>query len=1258
MASNILNFSPNRLITGINIIDGMLFFTDNENEPKKINIEKFKGNFEGVEIDHSSGTTHIYGRPMREGDITVIKDHPIGALTTVKLNEAFGTGANDLTTNSISESDNYGVDSQGKEIINPAEGNAEVSIDSNSTTNTSFTGRLLTNEGQIAEGGFIWSSTEDTIEGLVNGIGSSSVEIISKNINSGDGVAIIQKSIQSADASSPTYESSLSTGDINVVSFGKKKGSSTRFYSNVKKSKILDNTAAGSAPSNLTLSEPTINNNIVVVESTLLNDGDAKITNSGLYISQGRINDNDPAPTVQDLLNDGTIIPSTFDQGTGKLTSRFEAVPNLIYYYIPFVRNKNGIVYGNDSLVSDTVINKVQNKTGRVAPVNTLNVIDHTNTSAVLRGHSNGNNYLSALRYSEITELGFYFSNNEAIKEDIITKSFTNGVSSDGKTFKVSVADNYDEGGIFSLNTASYLTLLDGEELNFIAYNVSGGIENTGKVEIFKKPEYPKEPLFGISKLNWNFPSTYNLSSFGTENIETTIEFDIIGKPNNNSTNIVDAGIIISKPITEAEIEKSKNGYWSDVKSLINPDNAFILTLPKSDFTFTANNSDSDIGRYVNTNPITVPAVTDEEYYNLIKKNIKLSVPNFRAVAYIIDGDGVTHYSEPFGDPSKDNVNPDTKPKFIKPIIGGPRIITSSSNGEFISVLENNNFTVLGEISNSGKRITEAGAYVSTTAPTSINILPDGRSPDLDAWAASATKFLATESVSTINAHIDQNTNDLLNLTIPITGRTPETTYYVALFTKPEQTTSTGSNSKTINGSEAFKNLLNGNKWTLPREVNTPPALTQVDVDPILTIVEDGVKESLTKTSVSIESKAEKPSLNYSITEIGVYLKPASEFSNPFSDQSGNAATMASSTNRIEKKLNLTNNKENGKNEEISFTADVTGITTVEYYASTFVKTNTNGNIQTFISPYISIDNSVNSSILTKEYTGAFLISNFDTFARLAFPERINNMLYAGASWRVEDSVPEIINYGFYFLENQSLAYPTSASNFMQEYNSPGAGTTTHNVTIAGAPTRFSGGLNKGYTYSEPLPFNVDFPTDNVGKFYYVIGFYETVNNFFGFTPVEKITVMNPTEYVSGGFFSLSRLSINEILYRRGNVNAFRAAGITTFAGDVFKGKNYEYVDVEVYAQKDWDFDIHGTGLSTSGTKNFSAWPAPIIRNNNTLRIYTPKNNPKNSYALISCYLLDGVKEGKGSVGGFAGLNKFAVNTNAIGNIALRWYKP
>ncbi len=80
MASNKLKFSPDRLITGINIVDNMLFFTDNENEPKKINIDSFKA------ADHSSGTTHIYNREFLQRDITVIRPHPPTSIKTSLTN--------------------------------------------------------------------------------------------------------------------------------------------------------------------------------------------------------------------------------------------------------------------------------------------------------------------------------------------------------------------------------------------------------------------------------------------------------------------------------------------------------------------------------------------------------------------------------------------------------------------------------------------------------------------------------------------------------------------------------------------------------------------------------------------------------------------------------------------------------------------------------------------------------------------------------------------------------------------------------------------------------------------------------------------------------------------------------------------------------------------------------------------------------------------------------------------------------------------
>lgn len=76
MASGVLNFDIRNKITGVNVINGHLLFTDNRNEPRKVNIARFRD-----EGDHTSGTTEIYGRSFKDKDISVIKLHPSTAPT-------------------------------------------------------------------------------------------------------------------------------------------------------------------------------------------------------------------------------------------------------------------------------------------------------------------------------------------------------------------------------------------------------------------------------------------------------------------------------------------------------------------------------------------------------------------------------------------------------------------------------------------------------------------------------------------------------------------------------------------------------------------------------------------------------------------------------------------------------------------------------------------------------------------------------------------------------------------------------------------------------------------------------------------------------------------------------------------------------------------------------------------------------------------------------------------------------------------------
>jgi len=71
-----LNFSKLNLITGINLVDNLLFFTDDLNQPRRINVNKNYGNpISGVDTDNFSAE-----------DILVIKAPPIAAPTISPIN--------------------------------------------------------------------------------------------------------------------------------------------------------------------------------------------------------------------------------------------------------------------------------------------------------------------------------------------------------------------------------------------------------------------------------------------------------------------------------------------------------------------------------------------------------------------------------------------------------------------------------------------------------------------------------------------------------------------------------------------------------------------------------------------------------------------------------------------------------------------------------------------------------------------------------------------------------------------------------------------------------------------------------------------------------------------------------------------------------------------------------------------------------------------------------------------------------------------
>jgi len=85
---NILKFNSKYHITGINIVDDLLFWTDNKEEPKKINIKKFKKGSIDFHTHSKIPTYNIssatYDTPLGaefiEADVTVIKKSPLSPL--------------------------------------------------------------------------------------------------------------------------------------------------------------------------------------------------------------------------------------------------------------------------------------------------------------------------------------------------------------------------------------------------------------------------------------------------------------------------------------------------------------------------------------------------------------------------------------------------------------------------------------------------------------------------------------------------------------------------------------------------------------------------------------------------------------------------------------------------------------------------------------------------------------------------------------------------------------------------------------------------------------------------------------------------------------------------------------------------------------------------------------------------------------------------------------------------------------------------
>ena len=1162
MASKILNFSPNRLITGINIVDNMLFYTDGENEPKKINIEKFRGTattgeFKDIPVDHSSGTTHIYNRVFEERDITVIKDHPAilsKKAETITLNENFGTGDGDLVIDEVlNDSDLEILNSDNTKVENPSSGVVSLIIEGNSLDGLEMFAESDFGKNPLIDSGFIWSQTDSTIEELLQGIeAGTAFEVSAEDIETNNGKANTNYILTKTDTTSPYYNANLSAGNFYAASFIKLKGKNERVYSPVTYVEVIDNTASTSVASEINSKTPTkLDEGYFEWKSIVKNTGGIDPDEVGIYISQPRINTNETAPTVGELISDGIKIQGEFIDGEIIVTDK--PIPNKYYYWEPYVINKNGTTYGNSAALTDTASNVFKYKSFLKPNIKTLNVVESDSAGNVyLQSWYEGNKASVINGSEEASEIGFYFSTDESESFDILNKTYSGNESTDGTSYKVPVSSyDFENGGGAKLNILDYITLKPEETINYIPYIVTPTGESVSSIKSFTLPKAPEKPDFYISNLDWNLKPNSTDDNGLKDTILLDYDLDLVGM--DETYDIDDIGIIISKPSTVEEIKKSTNGIWTTKDQVIDDSNSVLIKIPQNDLTFTANGNSTKVGRYENTLSAELPNVDITEYYNLISENIKPQEENWSAVGYVVI-DGVTHYT----DVVNKNSNISNKDTTVKSnVIGGPKVFTKNTNETSFSDLSHNAVTLNGKLHYSGKNLQEVGFYASTTKPPGTagavaSIKNDGRSTDLDNWISSATKYTATDiTVSNANTHLNQSSTEFLNFEADVTGLTAETKYYFAAFASPVQTTNTRGD-ETIGASESLNDVVNSVHWGNVFTVTTPKdasVVTTATPAPLVTMVPVDNFNHLRKNSASLYGKLTIRSKDYSVTTKGFYLKAASEFTSPFEDQTGNAGTMADPTNRLNFVAD-TEKRQSYFTRTFWFGVVKQPIDNIDYYASAYIEVNETG--ERFISDYVLVENSINATVVPPE------IQSFQLAPPVLNSNRLSNSsdnyssdtskgISGTITWNKEANsggVPKILNVGAYYITKSGASKPTSVTNFLNAYNGTEGqtGWTPSSKILNDDQMNFSAD-GKSATYTIPLPDN-SFPSANTGKTFYAVGFIEYSNGNVKYSnTVEEFYMPPPPQAIA---------TADTIYYNtnNGNVIAVRKNGVSTLTSE------------------------------------------------------------------------------------------------------------
>lgn len=1171
MASKILNFSPNRLITGINIVDNMLFYTDGENEPKKINIEKFRGTattgeFKDIPVDHSSGNTYIYNRPFEERDITVIKDHPAAfgkKIESTLLIENFGNAEDDLSVEDITTTDIEIIDESGSVSENPSGGTTSVEITSSTLDNTSFEIKSVYGDGDVVESGLIWSQTDKNLKDLVNNVGTTSNKVISPDNSINSGTLISNVSLTKNDTNSPNHAADLTAGDIHAASFVKLKGNDSIKYSYVKEANVTDESASSTAPIGLRTNEPSkIDSETYKFSATYDSDGGSPIIDAGFLFSKPLINTTyGSPPTVEDLINgNGFDISADID---GNEISLLESpLFNRTYYYVPYIENKNGRIYGEDLIATDSVTKKIKPLGTLRAMIDTSPVLEYSDdgSSLFLEGRYDGNKNNILKNMKPASAAGFYFSVEKDQILDIVNSSFTNGQSSDGKSFKIDVTNaDLENGGTFKLDISEYITLLPGQKITYAAYYTDDSGETWDSPRNFTLPKPLEDPVASITSASWGFSNEgvtpANISPYILINYNLDIAyFD----PN---ATLDDVGIIVSKPWGDAEYKRASlytnNGVWSNLKDVINDKNNIKAKKSLKDLTFTSHNNSNTIGRYNTTAPFKMPNMWDsKEFEYLSKNNIKPGHFNFSAVGYVISN-GKTYYTNVFNINNK-NINFNTSNEINARTLGAPQVKTISTSEQSYSDVAHNTAKIYGKLHKIGSaHLQEIGFYISETDPSSFSsngiavVSHTGRSKDLDDWSLSATKYYSDALTNNLNIsiiearnHTNQDVNEFLNFETNVTGLLPEKKYYFAAYSKPTPSGDTKGDIVYGNG-ESLNSITNATRWGNVKQLVTTKNMTGVTLtDPLPKILVKYYKNLDKPTSSVLGYEISVNSKDHSFNSAGFYLKPVSGFT-----------SMTDPSNRLQFTQNPSQTAVYGS--EYSAGLRCEPLQAIDYYAAAYVDIIETG--EQIISDTVLIKKSVDAVAVTPPAEiQTFLVSPpgntmFGLGGGSSAPAAYKNQVKGTIKFNkpITDAttgsgIPNITDLGFYFLENSNLSKPSSVDNFVSEYNNVNSSFNKSSVSNGDGGDPSLDGLTIDYVLSFPTN---NFPSAIVGKKYYTIGYAKYGDGTFKYSDnIEEIYIKDPTK-TSNGKVHVTEVNYDGIFYSA--YDSTRSAVSAVFKGGV-----------------------------------------------------------------------------------------------------------